>query len=112
MPSQCLRQRICSPTTLTSDSPPTISTIRYARRSPRPDGGADLLLVADSRIWVWWDAKNDLPANEPYTVLHIRLDKNGNGEGKIAPASKVRRDAASGIAVADYESLPVLITRR
>ena len=85
-------------------------TIRYARRSPRPDGGADLILVADSRIWVWWDAKNDLPANEPYTVLHIRLDKNGNGEGKIAPASKVRRDAASGIAVADYDSIPVLIT--
>ena len=85
-------------------------TIRYARRSPRPDGGADLILVADSRIWVWWDAKHDLPANEPFTVLQIRLDKNGNGEGKIAPASKVRRDASSGIAVADYDSRPVLIT--
>jgi hypothetical protein len=85
-------------------------TIRYARRSARADGGADLILVADSRIWVWWDATNDLPPNEPFTVLHIRLDKNGNGEGKIAPASNVRGDAASGIAVADYDSRPALIT--
>jgi hypothetical protein len=84
-------------------------TIRYARRSARPDGGADLILVADSRIWVWWDAKNDLPANEPFTVLQIRLDKSGNGEGKIAPASAIRRDAASGIAMADYDTRPVLI---
>jgi hypothetical protein len=29
---------------------------------------------------------------------------------KIAPASKVRRDASSGIAVADYDSRLVLIT--
>ena len=85
-------------------------TLRYARRTPRSDGGADLLLVADSRVWVWWDGKNDISLDEPFTVFHVRLDKNGAGEGRVAPASKARSDKASGVTVADVDTLPVLMT--
>ena len=84
-------------------------TLRYARRTPRPDGGADLVLVADSRIWVWWDSKADLPMDEPFTVVHVRLDKNGVGEGRLAPASKVRADKTVGLVVADDAARPVLL---
>jgi hypothetical protein len=84
-------------------------TLRYARRTPRPDGGADLLLVADSRVWVWWDSKNDIGLDEPFTVFHVRLDKNGVGEGRVAPASKVRSDKAFGVTVPDVDSRPVLM---
>ena len=85
-------------------------TLRYARRTPRPDGGADLTLVADSRVWVWWDAKADVPLDEPFTVFHVRLEKNNVGQGKIAPASKVKGDKGLGVVVSDYDSRPVLLT--
>jgi hypothetical protein len=84
--------------------------IRYARRTPRADGGADLILVADSRVWVWWDQKADLPLEEPFTVFHVRLDRNGAGEGKLAPASKVRSDKTVGVSLTDYDARPALLT--
>jgi len=84
-------------------------TLRYARRTTRPDGGSDLVLIADSRVWIWWDAKNDLPLDEPFTVFLVRLDKSGVGEGKVAPASKARSDKMVGVAVPDYDSRPVLL---
>ena len=85
-------------------------TLRYARRTPRADGGADVVLIADSRVWVWWDKPSDLALDEPYTVFHLTLDKNGVGQGRIAPASKARSDTSSGVAVTDLESRPVLLT--
>jgi hypothetical protein len=84
--------------------------LRYARRTVRADGGADLILVADSRVWVWWDQKADLPLEEPFTVIHVRLDKSGVGEGRLAPASKVRSDKTVGVSLADYDARPVLLT--
>src|SRR5918993_5493193 len=30
-------------------------SVRYARRTPRADGGQDLLLVVDRPVWVWWN---------------------------------------------------------
>lgn len=85
-------------------------TLKYARRTPRPDGGIDLTLVTDSRVWVWWDTKMSLPLDEPFTVFHVRLDQNNVGQGKIAPASKVKADKAFGVVVSDHDSHPVLLT--
>jgi hypothetical protein len=59
---------------------------------------------------VWWDTKADLALDERFTVFHIRLDKNGVGEGRMAPASAVRSDKRAGVAVEDLEARPALIT--
>jgi hypothetical protein len=85
-------------------------TLRYARRTERADGGADLVLIADSRVWVWWDSTNDLALDEPFTVFHVRLDRNGVGEGRVAPASRVRPDERAGVAVTDLDTRPALMT--
>ena len=84
--------------------------LRYARRTPRADGGADVILVTDSRVWVWWDSKADLALDEPFTVIHVRLDKNGIGQGRVAPASKARSDKSFGVAVTDLDTRPALMT--
>lgn len=85
-------------------------TLRYARRTPRPDGGADIVLVADSRVWVWWDQSQNIGAEEPFTVFHVRLGSNGTGEGRIAPASRISADKAAGLMVTDLDSRPALMT--
>ena len=85
-------------------------TLRYARQTPRADGGADILLVAESRVWVWWDSSRDIGLDEPFTVIHVRLDKSGTGQGWIAAASDVRSDKTSGLALADVQGRPALIT--
>ncbi len=83
-------------------------TLQYARKTPRPDGGFDMTLVTESRVWVWWDAKLDPPRDEPFTVFHVRVDKNGVGEGRMASASKVRPDKVAGLAIDDAS--PVMLT--
>lgn len=84
-------------------------TLRYARRTSRANGGADVVLVADSRVWIWWDSKMDIALDEPFTVFHIRLDRNGVGEGRIAPGSSVRSDKSAGVAIDNLETRPALI---
>ena len=87
----------------------TQNTVRYARRSPRPDGGEDIVLVFDWRLSPWWD--KTLPSSPPdatFSVIQLRLAKNGTGEGKLAIRG-LREDKATGIMMTDYESQPPLL---
>lgn len=85
-------------------------TIRYARRAPRPDGGADIVLVADSRMWVWWDAPVKTGLDDPFTVIQIRVDKNGRGVGTLSTPSTIRADKNAGVIAADFDSAPAMLT--
>jgi hypothetical protein len=85
------------------------NTVRYARRSPRPDGGEDIVLVFDWRTIPWWDAT--LPASSldaTFSVIQLRLTKAGTGEGKLA-VGKLREDKATGVVMADYDAQPALL---
>lgn len=86
-------------------------TLRYARRTPRPDGGEDLMLVADSRAWVWWDpALAPDSTDSPFTVIHLRLNRDGAGDGKVSFGTKIRPDRAAGIVLEDDANQPTLLT--
>ena len=85
-------------------------TVRYARRTPRPDGGADIVLVADSRMWVWWDAPFKTGLDDPFTVIQIRVDKDGKGTGTLATPSGVRGDKTAGVVAAEFDSAPAMLT--
>ena len=84
-------------------------TIRYARRTARPDGGAEITLVAERPLWVWWDANAKWTTEPGFTVLHVRVNKDGTGEGRAAATSRVRSDKETGIALTDTNA-PVLLT--
>jgi len=84
-------------------------TIRYARRATRADGGADITLVAERPLWIWWDANAKWAPEPGFTVLHVRVNKDGTGEGRAAATTRVRSDKEAGIALADANA-PVLLT--
>jgi hypothetical protein len=86
-------------------------SVRYARRTPRTDGGQDLLLVIDRPLWVWWNT--DLAANatkHPFEAIHVRIDKSGKGEGRVADPTALSVDKSVGVAVANYDTRPVVMT--
>ena len=86
-------------------------TLRYARRSPRPDGGEDVVLVTDSRTWIGWDPSQSAGwTDAPFTVIHLRLSKDGAGQGKLSPGNKIRGDKETGIVLDDYASQPTFLT--
>jgi hypothetical protein len=84
-------------------------TGRYARRTTRPDGGADIVMVVERPLWLWWDPNAKWPADQEFTVVQLRIGKSGTGEGRIATGDGVRRDSDSGLVISDTTK-PALLT--
>ena len=89
--------------------------LRYAVRLPQPDGGARILLLTDRRLGAWnnsWKlatADTGAPDYE-FSLIELRLNSKGEGEGKISLAGRVAVDSgAKVIALENYASLPVIL---
>jgi hypothetical protein len=83
--------------------------VRSARRQPRPEGGADVILVIDRPLWLWWDTKIGT-TSYPFAVVQLRVDKEGKGEGRVSINVPVSSDKASGVALSDFSKAPVVLT--
>ena len=84
-------------------------SVRYARQTARPDGSADIVLVVERPLWLWWDPAAKWAADQQFTVVHIRINKDGTGEGRIATGDGFKRDNDSGIVLTDTTT-PALLT--
>lgn len=83
--------------------------VRYARRMPRPDGTADVVLVVERPLWVWWDTSIPASSDNPYTVVQLRLGKDGKGEGRVSLGQTISTDKAAGVVLADFTKAPALL---
>ena len=84
-------------------------SVRYARQTPRPDGGADIVLVVERPLWLWWDPTAKWEADRQFTVVQMRMNKAGTGDGRIATGDGFKRDSDSGIVISDTTT-PALLT--
>ena len=88
-------------------------SLRYAQKLTLPDGGERIIVVTDRPIGSWgraaWKATGQGAAlGYPFTVVELRLSKQGRGEGKMSLAAKVTADAKT-ITLENYAAAPVLI---
>ena len=64
--------------------------LHYAVQVPTADGGRRIILGTDR--WLdYWEADREGKASYPFTLVELRVDKEGKGEGRIAPATKISR---------------------
>ena len=90
-------------------------TLRYAHHMPLPNGGERVILLAERRLGSWsgttWKASN--PASAPdyeFTLIELRLNRQGAGEGKMSLAAKVTADPeGKTIALDQYDAAPILL---
>jgi hypothetical protein len=76
--------------------------LRYAWREKNPDGGERIVLGTD-RYVSWWEAANrPRTIDYPFTVIEIRTNKDGEGEGKLSVATKI--NAIKGTNVIELET--------
>jgi len=86
-------------------------TVRYARRMPRAEGGEDVVLVTDSRTWIGWNSPDFTGwTDSPFTVIHLRLNRDGAGEGKLSLGNKIRGDKEAGVVLENYATEPTFLT--
>jgi hypothetical protein len=89
--------------------------LRYAGKVTLPDGADRIILITDRRLGeangLWRAPTQAGPAPYDFSIVELRLNAKGLGEGKLSLGEKVTADASAGIVtLADYDSLPVVFT--
>jgi hypothetical protein len=85
--------------------------LRYAHRVAAADGGERIVLITDHYIGFWQSTDQVRPMDYAYTVVELHLDTRGQGEGKVAVATNIKADRASGeITLENYSAQPVRLT--
>jgi hypothetical protein len=84
--------------------------IHFARKMPLPDGGERVVLITDRRIGFWEAANQPRSIDYPFTFIDIRLNRDGEGEGKMSVATKVIYDKKDNmISLENFQTSPVLL---
>jgi hypothetical protein len=88
-------------------------SINYAYRSPQSDGSERIILATDRRVGAWnnlWKpAGSATPNDYEFSVIELRVNSKGEGEGKGSFTGKLVVDNdAKSIALDGYSTLPVV----
>jgi hypothetical protein len=88
-------------------------SIKYAFHAPLPDGGERIILATDRRLGAYnsaWKPAGSTPTDYEFTVVEMRLDPKGLGEGKTSLTAKVAVDNdAKTIALETYSTTPATL---
>ena len=86
--------------------------LHYARKNPLEDGGDQIVLATDRYIGFWEAANRPRTVDYPFTLIEMRVAKDGVGEGKMSLFTKITYDKKKNqIVLEDYGSQPVLLTQ-
>jgi hypothetical protein len=82
--------------------------LRYAWQTPLPEGGRRIVIATDSYIGMQEARNQPRTIDYPFTLFEIRVNKDGEGEGKMAVATKISFDKkANQVELENYSSEPV-----
>jgi hypothetical protein len=82
--------------------------LRYAWQTPQPEGGRRIVIATDRYIGFNEARNQPRTIDYPFTLFEIRVDKAGEGQGKMAVATKISFDKKkNAIELENYSSEPV-----
>lgn len=86
--------------------------IQFARETMLPDGGRRILVGTDRPMSFWEMSARPRSSDYEFMLAEIHIDKDGKGEGKLAPAASVTYDEDTNtIEIENYEVTPVTLSR-
>lgn len=86
--------------------------LQYARENPGEEGGRRIIIATDREISFLEQRQQPRSIDYPFMLIELRLDKNDEGEGKLALAAKITgsRDKRQ-IEIENYANEPVRLTQ-
>jgi hypothetical protein len=96
-------------------SGPAGYSIRYAYKIPATDGGQRIILMTDRKLGAWnpeaWKPTAVATADpSSFSVIELRLNRAGQGEGKTSLTTKVTYDQVTkSIGLENYAAQPVVL---
>lgn len=84
--------------------------LHYAWKEPLDEGG-ERIVIATDRYISFWEARNQpRTIDYPFTVIEMRLNRDGLGEGKMSLATKITMNKdKKQIELENYGTQPVLL---
>ena len=84
--------------------------LHFARLVPGEDGGERITLATDRHIGFWEASNRPRSIDYPFTVIELRMNHDGEGEGKLSLATKITADSDhKTIVLENYGIQPVLL---
>jgi hypothetical protein len=84
--------------------------LRFAYQMPLATGGRRIIVGTDRQMSFYESSRRPRSADYPFTVIEMRVDENGRGQGKLVVASRVMA-LGETIEVENYNNLPVRLTQ-
>jgi hypothetical protein len=82
--------------------------LRYASTEPLPEGGRKIVLLTDRPIGFREAVTRPRTIDYPFTLIEMRVDREGEGQGKMSVATKVTFDRGRKvIELENYTTEPV-----
>lgn len=82
--------------------------LRYAYQAPTEDGGRRIFLATDRPISFWEAVNRPRVSDYPFTFIELRVDASGNGEGKLAVATRIEASKdGKVIQLENYDVQPI-----
>ena len=82
--------------------------IHYAWQTPLPEGGRRIVLATDRYIGFNEARNQPRSIDYPFSLIEMRVDKDGKGQGKMAVATKIDFDKDKKVVqIENYGSEPV-----
>lgn len=84
--------------------------LRFARKTRGEEGGENIVIITDRYITFWEAANRPRTIDYPFTVIELRLNKDGEGEGKLSLFTKIEPVRGTNtITLENYGTQPVLL---
>jgi hypothetical protein len=86
--------------------------LRFAHRMPADEGGERIVLATDRYMSFWEVANRPRSVDYPFMLIELRINRNGEGEGKMSIATKIIADKKNNVIVLEnYGSQPVMLNQ-
>ena len=84
--------------------------LHYAQRTPLPDRGERIVLATDRYVRFWEVARGARTTYYPFTIIELRMNGDGRGEGKMSIATRVMADKkTNSVVLENWGTQPVLL---
>ena len=84
--------------------------LRFALRLPDDEGGERIILATDRYMSFWELTNRPRSADYPFTLIELRINRHGEGEGKMSIATRIIADKKNNaIVLENYGTQPVML---
>jgi hypothetical protein len=83
--------------------------LRYAQETALPDGGRMIVIATDRPIGFWEATQRPRSFDYPFTVIQMKLDREGNGSGTLSYATRIIARENNVIELEDFATQPIML---